>query len=331
MIRKLPRWSRAACLLLPIALSACLNMSTTDSLYSANVLPANAVVPELEADEAAAKKLAANAGFGSIIPLLTGYFGGIEVKYWDFGELPSANVKPMYIFRFGNEPANDGGHPPLIDAIPGDSAYTPLRQLYVVDLNIKTYRGERITSLRALEDAADMGLVSAPEPSEYFMNCVVVPSSAQLQFYDDGRTETLDDAYYRGKIVKQYCAGGMYANVGAIELDESGRFKPGIAYSIRRRSDASELDETLLDVDINDDGDLLDTNTIFNDNVETPTYSGVWNSFEVDVDRSWNLGDAKQESDLFDKDGDRLIAKSRVLDFRDRGVLLNRPIRWLPQ
>jgi hypothetical protein len=316
-------------------LCGCLDTPAADALYSSYVLAPDAVIPELEADEAAGKKLALNASLGSFIPLRTGYFGGAEVKYWDFGELTSISLKPMYIFRYHDEEGGavelvqDETHPNLIDAIPGDTAYTPLRQIYVVDLNLKTYRGERITSIRALEDAVELGIVSAPVRSDYFTNCLVVPSSILMQTTEDGQTIGPDKAYYRGTVVRQFCVGELYSKVGAIMLTDN-RFKPGNAYGIRRRSDAKLLDETLLDTDLNDDGDFLDTNTIFNDDVGTKTYSGIWNSFDVEVDRGWKLGDAKQESDLFERDGDRLTAKQNVVEFLDRGVFLNRPIRWLP-
>lgn len=322
---------------LAFSLSACLNPETTDTLYSSYVLPATAVVPELEADEAAAKKLSANASLGSFMPLRTGYANGTEVKYWDFGELPSLGLKPMYIFRYHIE-GDDGSftqdqtHPNLIDSIPGDSAYTPLRQIFVVDFNTRVYRGERITSIRALEDAVDMGLVSSPAPSDFFANCLVAPSSVQMQKTDDGQMIGPQITYYRGKIVRQFCVGDgeLYSKVGAI-AHVDGKFKPGNAYSIRRRSDEDVVDETLLDIDLNDDGDLLDTNTIFNDDAGTKTYTGIWNSFEVLVDRTWKLGDAKQEGDLFERDGDILTAKDKVIDFTDRGVFLNRPIRFVPK
>lgn len=315
-------------------LCGCLTTPVADELYSSYVLPANAEIPALEADEAAAKKLAANAGLASFIPLRTGYFNGSELQYWDFGELTSISLKPMYIFRYHNEsgdgidlPQDPNGHPNLIDAIPGDTAYTPLRQIYGVELT-NNYRGERITSIRALEDAVDMGLARAPVASDYFTNCLVVPSNITMQTTEDGQSIGPENAYYKGKIVKQFCVGDLYSKIGAIMLTDS-KFKPGTAYTIRRRSDAKVLDETLLDSDLNDDGDLLDTNTIFNDTVATKTYSGIWNSFEVEVDRNWKLGDATKESDLFERDGDRLTAKEKVLDFHDRGVFLNRPIRYI--
>lgn len=314
-------------------LVGCLDpLDDTGAPYSSYVLPPDAVVPELEADEAAAKKLALNAGLGSFIPLHTGYFDGAEVKYWDFGELSSTTLHPMYIFR---RRGDDGAvvspegvsHPNLIDSIPGDSSYSPLRQIYVVYVNA-SYRGERITSLRALEDAAELGIVTSPSPSEYFANCLVVPSGVQLQTEDDGQAVDPEIAYYAGHVVKQFCVGDLVWKVGAIML-KNDRFSPGNAYSVRRQSDADVLDEMLLDTDLNEDGDVLDTNTIFSDTVGTMTYSGIWNSYEVVVARDYKLGDAKQESDLFEREDDRLTAKENVIDFSDRGVLLNRPIKWV--
>jgi hypothetical protein len=275
-----------------------------------------------------------NAGLGSFIPLRTGYFDGAEVKYWDFGDLTSLALKPIYLFRYpaDNEPGSltqtNATHPKLIDSIPGDTAYTPLRQIYTVDFNTRLYRGERITSIRALEDAVEMGLVGSPQPRPFFATCLVAPSSVQMQADDEGQMVGPEITYYRGKIVRQFCVGDLDSKVGAFAQTD-GKFKPGSAYSIRRRSDEDVLDETLLDIDLNDDGDLQDTNTIFNDTSGTKTYSGIWNSIEVEVDRNYKLGQWKKESDMFDRDGDILTAKPDVLDFHDRGVFSNRPIRYV--
>jgi hypothetical protein len=153
-----------------------------------------------------------------------------------------------------------------------------------------------------------------------------VPGTVRMQTTDDGQADSPTVAYYRGKVVKQFCPGDMQDKVGAIMLTDN-RFKPGNAYRIRRRSDAVLLDEELLDTDLNEDGDSLDSNTIFSDDVATKTYSPIWNHYEVEVDRDYQLGDAKRESDLFERDGDRLTATERVLSFSKRDGFLNRPIQ----
>jgi hypothetical protein len=269
--------------------------------------------------------------------LRTGYFGGAEVKFWDLGELTATTLRPMYIFRRKGDDATTTSmstsmadlstHPSLIDGIPGDSSYSPLRQIFVVYVK-DSYRGEHITSIRALEDAIEIGIVTAPSASTFFANCVVVPSSARLQTADSGEAAEPEVAYYRGRVVRQFCIGELVSKVGAIMLNND-KFTPGNAYVLRRQNESKALDETLLDIDLNEDGDIFDTNTVFNDDVGSDTYSGIWKAYDVVVPRSVKLGDITQESAIFDRKGDMLTAKEGVISFTDRAVFLNRPIKWV--
>jgi hypothetical protein len=294
------------------------------------VLPADARVPRLEDDPAATKRLDANDGLGMSVPLHSAFVGGNEVQYWDFGQLTSIAVKPMYIFRRSAEGVSDFSgdvrHPDLIDSIPGDSAYTPLRQIYAVYVT-DTYKGQRMTSLRAIEDAVELGIAVSPAPAKFFVNCDVTLSTVQLLASSDGTTMAPGDAYYRGELVKQFCLGGLVSNVGAIALKDDGTFTPGRAYILRRENESQPLDETLLKQDLNDDGDQIDTNAIFDSNVLDDTYTSVWRSYEVVVARDYKFGTAMSEADLFDKPNGQLVAKPIVIEFRDTGTYLNRPIR----
>jgi len=325
----------AACALQLLWLSGCLEPETQLGIYSSYVMPADYRVPHYEEDQAAAKKLDLNDGLGTSVALRTGYAGGSEVQYWDLGTLTATTLRPMYIFRMANDPsavAQDREiHPDLIDSIPGDMPYSPLRQIYVVFVTDR-YRGERITSVRALEDAAELGLVSSPQPHPFFANCVVTLSTVQFQIADDGSSTVGSDAYYRGRIVKQFCAGGLVADVGAIKLKDNA-FTPGNAYVLRRQSELSPLDESTLKQDLNDDGDQIDTNTVFDSEVRADpgVYTGVWKSFDVSVSRTYQLGDAKAESELFERKGSALSATAKVLDYRDTGMFLNRPQRLVPR
>lgn len=324
---RLPRLASGVCWML---CGGCLEASFDPNLYSSYVLPAGTHVPRLEDDPAAAKKLDANDGLGTTIPLHSSYAQNEEKQYWDLGTLTATTLRPMFIFlRPGpgpNDPPEDVGHPNLIDSIPGDSAYSPLRQVYVVYVT-QSYNGEQMTSVRAVEDAAEIGIVSSPIPMIYFVNCAVTLSNVQMQTETNGlNSMSPEDAYYRGKIVKQFCFGGLVQKVGAIMLKDNS-FTPGNAYLLRRASDAVVYDEGLLKQDVNEDGDQLDTNTVFDARVlEDPNYTPVWRSYEVIVGRDFKLGDAKSEADLFDKKGSQLVAKPNVISFRDTGVFLNRPM-----
>jgi hypothetical protein len=308
----------------------CLEPVPQHGLYSSYVLPADTRVPRLEDDAAATKRLDANDGLGMSIPLHSAFVAGSEVQYWDFGQLTSIAVKPMYIFRRSADGASDFsrdiGHPDLIDSIPGDTAYTPLRQIYAVYVT-DSYRNERMTSIRAIEDAVEIGIALSPSPAKFFVNCDVTLSTVQLLAASDGTTMAPGDAYYRGELVKQFCLGGLVSNVGAIQLKDDGTFTPGRAYLLRRENESQPLDEMLLKQDLNDDGDQIDTNVIFDSNVLDDTYTSIWRSFEVVVPRDYKFGAAMSEADLFDKSSGQLVAKPTVIEFHDTGTYLNRPIR----
>ena len=298
-------------------------------LYSSYIMPSSATVPEFEGDKAAAKKLDANDGLnGTLIQLHGGFAGGNEVQYWDLGTLTSASAKPMWIFR---KRVDDDGpakevHPNLIDSIPGDSSYTPLRQLYVVFVT-SAYRGEHITSLRALEDAQEIGLIEAPVAQDRFVNCAVTLSSVQLQTsFDEGGVQDPEPAYYQGRVVYQHCIGGFYDMVGAFMLN-NGSFSPGNAYVLRRQNETQPIDEAALKTKLNDDEDMLDSNTVFDSTVGDMNYTSVWKSIDVVVPPTYMYPDSTSEADLFVRKGSLLSGKpDKVIEYNDSGVFLNRPI-----
>ena len=328
-------WSAARALPL-LWLLGCLEPQPELGAYSSYVLPADYRVPLYEEDMAAAKKLDLNDGLGTTVTLHSGFARGSEVQYWDLGTLTATTLRPMYIFRMPNDPSSvmqdEAIHPDLIDSIPGDMAYSPLRQIYVVFVT-ERYRGERITSLRALEDAAELGLVRSPQPQPYFVNCAVTLSTVQIQITEEGSSTVGSDAYYSGRVVKQFCPGALVADVGAIKLPKDNTFTPGFAYLLRRQSELSPLDESVVKQDFNDDGDQIDSNTVFDSEVRSDpgVYTGIWKSFDVSVARTFKLGDVKAESELFERKGSALASTPAVLDYKDTGMFLNRPQRLVPR
>jgi hypothetical protein len=324
------RLTRALGVLALLSTPGCLQQYDDGSqLFSANVLAPGTTVPLFENDKGAAKKLDANDGFsGMLIPLHSAFAAGNEVQYWDLGTLAAIAPKPMWIFRRrgeGEGPAKEVGHPNLIESIPGDTPYTPLRQLFVVFVT-GSYHGERITSLRALEDAIEIGLVEAPVAQDRFVNCNVTLSTMQLQTSVDGASIAPESAYYRGREVSQFCIGGFFDMVGAFLLKD-GAITAGNAYLPRRENESQPLDEALLKGKLNDDDDMLDTNVVFDSNVGDMNYMSVWKSFDVIVPSTFQYGDAKSEADLFVKKGSLLSGKAdKVISYKDNAVFLNRPI-----
>ena len=334
MTHSISRRRAFACAAVALLAPACLKAPDDGSeLYSSYIVPADVDVPMLDDDMPSLMKLDANDGFmGTRIPLRTGFAGGVPVQYWDLGQLMAISIKPMWIFRRRLQDGSDQwiGHPNLIDSIPGDTPYTPLRQLYKVYMT-GAWDGERIASLRALEDAIEFHLVEAPVPQDVFVNCVVTPKSMRLQDSADPN-DTIDPqpTYYRGKIVHQFCI--QYNNddsvgVGMLPI-KNQMFNPGNAYLLRRENELSPLDETLLKADLNEDGDMLDTNTVFDTNVGDPGYTSIWKSLDVAVPRDYLFGTSTSEDELFDELPSGLAGKAdRVIQYKDNAVFLNRPIK----
>ena len=322
-----------ACTAVALLAPACLKAPDDGSeLYSSYIVPADAMVPKLEDDMAAKMKLDANDGFsGGVIPLRTGFAGGVPVQYWDLGQLTAISVKPMWIFRRLQDGSDQWiGHPNLIDSIPGDTPYTPLRQLYKVYMT-EAWDGERIASLRALEDAIEFHLVEAPVPLDVFADCVVTLKEMLLQDSGDGSENvTTQPTYYRGKEVNQFCI--QYLNddsfgVGMLPLKNQS-FTPGNAYLLRRENELQPLDESQAKTDLNGDGDMTDSNTVFDTNVGEPGYTSIWKSLDVAVPRDYVFGTSTSEDDLFDDTPGGLAGKAdRVIQYKDNAVFLNRPIK----
>ena len=320
-------------------LSGCLEAASTPDLYSSYVLRADAEIPRLDDDPDAVKKLDANDGLGKTIPLRTGYVAGAEVQYWDFGTLTAATLRPMYVFQRDVADPTSGlsrpsGHPDLIDAIPGDTAYSPLRQLYIVKMKPRywddpRYGGAKITSVRALEDAVELGLVTSPQPTQTFMDCVVTPATVQMPA-GDGTFVVQQEAYYHGMIVKQFCIGDRLTADGVISITDGNSTFPANAYWVRRENENQPLDEATRMVDLNEDTDMDDSNVVFSAEEGSKTYTGVWHNFDVIVSSSYVFGGAKAESDLFDRSGSLLSSKPPVIDFKDTAAFLNRPLRRTP-
>jgi hypothetical protein len=191
------------------------------------------------------------------------------------------------------------------------------------------YGGAKITSLRALEDAVELGLVTSPAPTQTFMDCLVTPASVTMPA-GDGTMVTQQEAYYHGMIVKQFCIGDRLTADGVISITDSNGSFPANAYVLRRENENQPLDEAVRKADLNGDTDTDDSNVVFSAEESAKTYTGVWHNYDVTVSADYMFGAAKAESDLFDHNGSLLTSKPPVVDFKDAGTFLNRPLRRTP-
>ncbi len=124
---------------------------------------------------------------GGVVTRSTGKAGGVTVMFWNFG---SANIVDNYVVPAAVYMlANDDGtgvltprtdHPWLIDSIPGDPRYNGVRRMLYVPVTA-AYAGEQLTSIEALNEAIELGLVGEPKLAGTWRNMPVVPPGTKLE------------------------------------------------------------------------------------------------------------------------------------------------------
>jgi hypothetical protein len=321
----------AMCALPWLALCACLDADSAEVPgYSAHVLDEGADIPSVEDDPLTAMRIAANSGIAMAprgpmmpgapppepepVPLHSAYAAGREVRYWDFGE-GSDSAEPLWQFR--RRSGEDGGapqeidHPDLIDSVPGDMGYSSLRMPYLVYVTGR-YDGERITSVQALEDALELGLIEEPVAMGVAVNWPVVPKVTTLEMGEGDAPIVPEPVYYRGRVATLLRLGGTAENVGVFAL-ERGSISVPSAYVLRRQNELDALD------------------VVFSVDAGQMGYSSLWQQVDVIVPSDYVWGASRAEGDLFVmQEGGGMSAKSGVvIEYAPSEVLLNRPIRYV--
>lgn len=188
---------------------------------SANVLPSGTAVPSVAMNLDLANQIAVNDGLddkalmmsSNVITRGSGGFAadGTPVKYWAFGETDLA-PNPIYIFGRGDPMLASftqlPDHPPLVGVVPGDPEYQPIHTIYRVAVTDK-YDGQRITTLGALSDAIELGLIQAPLAIKVFVNWPIVRSGLSLEVGPGpGATIAPTPVYAHGYVVDGFPLGG---------------------------------------------------------------------------------------------------------------------------
>jgi hypothetical protein len=199
--------------------------ATTDTVVDAPaslILPSDATVPSISTNVALATQIQINDGLsdsalvtsGGVITRSTGKAAGATVLYWNFGAQAVAGnfvvSAPVYILA-----QSDGGggytpiaaHPMLIDSIPGDGRYSALRREVYVPVT-SMYAGELITSVEALTEAIERGLVLDPVPKGTWRNMPVVPVGTKLEVGNGNPAVAATVVYGRGYSVELIPLGG---------------------------------------------------------------------------------------------------------------------------
>ena len=161
------------------------------------VLPAGTVIPSTSANAELLLQIKVNDGLvdaalmasGGVVTRSTGKAGGATVRFWNFGPAPVEGtfsvLAPLYVFGTldGDVFTPLPDHPPLIDTIPGDIRYSPIRRVINVPVT-ETYDGELITSIAALDEAVQLGLVDEPANAGTWVNLPVVLPGTTLEVAD---------------------------------------------------------------------------------------------------------------------------------------------------
>jgi hypothetical protein len=183
---------------------------------SVHIRPAGSVVPRIEESPELASQISLNDGLddralemaGGTILRGTGWSEGVQVPTWSFGAATRV-PGPVYVF------VEDTGagtrridHPYLLSAIPGDAGYHPIVTIEEV-LVTPAYDGELITSVEALMDAIELGLVAEPMPTSMFFNGPVVPAGTLLDLGGGRPAARAQEAFARGYRVEMFQLGGL--------------------------------------------------------------------------------------------------------------------------
>lgn len=187
---------------------------------SANVLPQDAMVPSIATNSDLTNQIAVNDGLdddtlmanNNVIVRGTGGFtaDGMPVQYWAFGEADLAPT-PIYVFGHGDPMTTSfvplTEHPPLVEVVPGDIDYEPIHTIYRVAVTGK-YAGQRITTLSALSDAIDLGLIEAPVAIKVFVNWPIVRPGLKLEVGPGTASISPTPVYAHGYVADSFPLGG---------------------------------------------------------------------------------------------------------------------------
>jgi len=209
-----------------IGTTGCLDPLVKDTPgASTHLLPAGTTVPNAVDNPDLKVQITLNDGLddatfmanAGVVLRGTGMSGGSPVRFWSFGPATQA---PSPIYKFFQMTASGLvpiAHPALLDALPGDHGYGPIHEINQVVVT-DAYNGELITTIDALADAIDLGLVNQPTPvlslpgmttpGKYFVDCPVVLPNTKLDVGGTASTAMPEMMYARGYTVWAFEFGG---------------------------------------------------------------------------------------------------------------------------
>lgn len=317
MITSQRRWLFAAL----VALSGCLDPLVDDDVPPRGlVLPAGAEVPDAHDDPQIDAQIADYDGVDAEVPLLAGFSGGAPVSYWDFGPAPEFAAPIFVLVRKDGDDITFVSHNTVIDSIPGDPGYSPYWAVWLVEVTDR-YDGEILPSLAAIQEAEELGLVLPPVQQQFSVNCPAVAKGVTLEV-GNGQPALPPPSrfYWNGKTVRYYDFGIMPLVDGALTPDQR-------MYLVRREG-GEPLSEPVRGVDLTGDGDIKDTNNIFESTTDDEAWTPLCRTVSVAVPSGYasidtamdqTTADYRAATDLFDPDPitGRVVAFEVTEDLRN--------------
>lgn len=208
------------------------------------VLPAGATVPSIADNAELLSQIKVFDGLsdntlaqnGGIVTRSTGKAGGVTVMFWSFGSALVVDnfVVPAAVYMLADDdgagtltPRTD--HPWLLDSIPGDARYGGARRIIYLPVTA-SYAGEQITSIEALNEALELGLVGEPKLAGTWRNMPVVPPGIKLELGGTAAPMEATKVYARGFVVDVLpLAYTQPLRFGGIPMGQEARLLSGVA------------------------------------------------------------------------------------------------------
>jgi hypothetical protein len=308
-----------------LCLAGCLSASDEHPGFSPLLRDKGAKISRIDDDMAMSQRLdLADGVMGPMVALHTGFANGAPVQYWDFGAAV-ATAEPVWRFRRhgAHGKVENVDHFDLVDSAPGDMSYSAMRVEYDVFVT-EAWSGERITSMQALDDAIEIGLVEEPKRTKTFVNWPMTLAATKLAQTEGMPPLSPQPIYYRGKVASYFAPAGDALGVGSFEFMMEPISAPN-AYVLRRQNASAPLDEGAQHMDLDGDGDMADSNVVFQVGAGEMGYASIWHQIDVIVAADYAFGSSTSEADLFERGEMGLgAAKKTVISYMDSGMLLNR-------
>ena len=304
-----------------------------EEILPSEISPPGVIVPSLYDDPVLNAQVASDDGVDGLVPLRSAFVNGQSVGYWDFGEV---SATPASVWIFGNWDLETGvfhkseSHPVLLDAIPGDAGYSPICQVFTVEL-LPAYNGGQLTSPTALPEALALGYIGLSLPHPVYINCPVVHKGVLLDQGPGVEPLAPSIAYYRGLAVNYFNLSPPMkfdASVGAIPVNEM---------IVLHREGGEPLSEQIRQVDMTGDGDIVDSNNLFVLGVDDPGYTPLQyivtaavpaTIASIDTYLDQTRSDVMNAHELFDfSTGTLAPISGAVIAFEEASETLYLPIR----